>query len=587
MRVPTLDAPSVGQARASGYDMQVNQVDTSVLGGVRALGQGVKALGGATGDALKKVSDEEEKARLEAQELQQATKLLEFNANAQRQLQGDSTDRGRIDDAFDGTDTSKGGFLRTRGLEASARSAATLGAMESDRKRLAETISDRDARQLFLLRSQASMLGYRKQVETHVGREFGAAQDATADALEQQVAAAAESGVADFDAFRAQLQQADAAIDGVSRSPEEAKARKARLRSTAGAAFATSLVAQGREEEAAEFVEQNRAELGSRYAETSAMVARGAQKKAATRDVVDVLAKSRGDDDFVDPAKAIEAFRELDDDAQVRAAPLFNRELAQEAKRKAAAVDGWRKRAGGQFNKGGFAAIDADVVEKLNKYDPDYLRRLRSEDEVRQRRARARAGGQRTSRAELQNDKLWITRFKALGTRGMSEADVDDFVMGHGLTELGVAEIQRLKTYAGEKVQGGEGRAQQDMQNEAERQLRALPRKARNELNEDDVTAFRGAAFDAFSDFLEENKRPPTAEERSGMIGDLLRKVTVESPRVVFGFTFGTSSEEKRGFKLQQKPGAVKVRFPNGQTFDVAAEKLDAAKKRGGVVIDG
>jgi hypothetical protein len=572
MRVAIVDSPSVGQARLPGYDMANTSVDGSVLRGVEALGNGAQSLGGAVEHQVQKEASEAERAKREALELQQADKLLEFNEGAQKQLLGDSGPTGRIDDAFNGTDTSKGGFLRTRGLAASEASASTLEAMAKDRQRLADTISDPEAKKLFLLRSRAALLGFQKQVETHVGREFTAAQDATADALEEQVVAAAESGVADFDTFHQQLMLADSTIDGVSRSPEEAKARKARLRANAGAAFATSLVAQGREEEAASFVEANRAELGAKYAETQSMVSRGAQKKAATRDVTDVLSKARGDDDFVDPSKAIAAFRELDDEHQVRAAPLFNRELAQEAKRKAAAVDGWRKQAGGQFNTGGFASIDVDVVVKLNKYDPDYLRRLKKEDELRQQRSLRRSLGGRTSKAELQNDKLWITRFKALGTRGMSESDVDNFVMGHGLTELGVAEIQRLKANAGEKVQGAEGRSQSAMQDEAERQLRALPKLSKRPggLTEDDVADFRASAFDAYDDFVAEKKRPPTAEERAGIVAELLRKRPVEVPRTLGPFTLGTKTVEKRGFQMPDAPasnGSAEEKTIAGKTY--------------------
>lgn len=492
----------------------------------------------------------EAKAKQEAEALSEADKMLQLQERATRRLQGDSSSTGRIDDAFDGIDTSKGGFLATRGFKASEQSADVVDGLVKDAKDIAATISDPMARQRFELKARESLLAYRKQVETHTSRQLDVAREDTLKGLMAQAISQASTGITDFDVWRTASKNAVDYIEANASSSDAAKGQVAAFHAENSFAFVQGLVAQGSTEDAATFVKEQRAYLGTRFDDASKLVAGGMAKLEARHTVESTFSGATNEDGFVDEAKVLGAFDELPLEQQQNAGPLLKRELAGAAQRKAATVKGWKNEASGQLNKGGFASIDVALTEKLNKYEPDYLRRLRNEDELRQRRARAKASGRHDGKGERANDKLWITRFKALGTQGMNETEVSDFAMGHGLSEQGMADLELLKTRAGESMGKAENRVRDTMQDDGEKALRALPRKKGEKtpigLTEDDVADFRADVFDAYEGFVTQHKRAPDAEERSKLISELLVKTKVEVP----GRFWGTNTVEKRAFQV-------------------------------------
>lgn len=558
MKVPILEAPRVGQASAPGYEPMRGGVDASPIT------QGLRSLAGGLGNVLSVANEADQQAQREkaqALALAEADKMLQLQERAARRLQGDSSSTGRIDDAFDGIDTSKGGFLATKGLKASEQSADVIDGLVQDAKDIAATISDPVAKQRFLLRSRESLLAYRKQVETHTARELEVAKTETVKGLAAQAISMAASGVSDFDTWMVTTRNADAAIEENAANPEAAKAQKLAFHAENSFAFVQSLVAQGREEDAADFVKEQRHVLGVRFDDASKLVAGGMAKLQARRDVSAAFDGASNEDGFVDEAKVVGAWEKLDEEKRANSGPLLKRELTLAAQRKTATVKQWKTSASGQLNAGSYASIEPALIEKLNKYEPDYLRRLKTEDELRQKRARAKARGAHDGKGQRNTDKLWVTRFKALGTSGMAEADIEDFVMGHGVSEQGVADIQVLKTRAGESVGKTENRGRDTMQDDGEKALRGLPRKRGEKtpmgLTEDDVSAFRASVFDAWDAFVAEKKRPPNAEERAKLLGELLQKATIEAPRTIFGFQVGTTTKDVRGFQVPKQADAL------------------------------
>lgn len=553
MKVPILDAQRVGLARLPDRQMYLREPDYGPANAVATIGKALTKAGSNADNALDAERAASEKAKQEGLALAEADKLLQLQERAARRLQGDSSSTGRIDDAFDGIDTSKGGFLATRGLKASEQSADVIDGLVQDAKDIAATISDPVAKQRFLLRSRESLLAYRKQVETHTARELEVAKTETVKGLAAQAISMAASGVSDFDTWMVTTRNADAAIEANAASPEAAKAQKLAFHAENSFAFVQSLVAQGREEDAANFVKEQRHVLGVRFDDASKLVAGGMAKLQARRDVSAAFDGASKEDGFVDEAKVVGAWEKLDDEQRANSGPLLKRELTLAAQRKTATVKQWKTSASGQLNTGGYASIEPALIEKLNKYEPDYLRRLKVEDELRQRRARAKAAGKHDGSAQRKVDQHFLKLFKTKSTRDQAELDVADFVMGNGVSEDGVLDIEILKRKAIESVDKGDARVRDTMQDDGEKALRALPRtrgsKLPTGLSEADVADFRADVFDAYESFVAQHKVPPNNKEREQLISDLLVKVSVETPRTFLGIPFGTKTTEQRAFQ--------------------------------------
>lgn len=574
-RIPVLDSRSVQPQLQQSSQPFLRQPDYSGARTAQALTQDIAA----AGQGMAQGYADSLKAADEARAVTEADAMLE---------QGN-----RFNDAF-------AQLRKSQGLAATEARASVIEKLDKDRQELAASLTDVQARQRFLVRSAQQLAAYRVQVEHYVSGEFDAAREATSKARQAQVLSATEAGVPNFEAWQQMSRAAEEDIRATAPSPEAGEASVQAFRSANGEAFARSLIAQGRLEEAEKYTRENQATLGGRFVETSTAVAqakKGAErelaKAQAVRDVAGVLEKSKEPDGYVDEGKAIAAFNELDVEAQVNAAPQLRRALTAEVQRKKADVDGWRKAASGQFNAAGFAGIDGQLVEKLNTYDPDYLRRLRSEDELRQRRARARAKGLGGGKADRANDKLWLTRFKALGSSGMAEADVEDFVLGHGVTEQGVADMQLAQSRAKEHIGSGIGRASDDMANDVERYARSLRvsdgRRRAPELSEEEVTEVRSQAVDRFDAFVAKEKRAPNQRERDDIRDDILHHVVRRTPRSFGPIPLPDKVETKRAFQVPEEvaPGPVQMKFPNDQTYPVPADQIEKAKKKGGVIVNG
>lgn len=425
MKVPTISGPSVASTGLPGYQQAEVRTDTSVARGIGELGAGAQALGSAIGEDLQRQEAAKEKARKEAEALAESNALIEQHRLAQAKLMGDSSDSGRIEDAFSGTDTSKGGFLATRGLEASAASAETLKQLQEDRQTIAATLSTPALKQRFLSRSAESMLAYSKQVEGHVAKEFDSARESSAKGSEQLAIGMAASGVPDEDVWLTTSQQARESVTKLAPSPEAAAAAVADFDSRNSAARVSGLLAQGKAEEASAYVTAFRAKLGARYPEVQSMVARanaGAEKDRQIAEGAKLVngtydsLKMEGEQQkelYVDPDKLRAAIKLDETDPGVRAevSAALDRRIHEEDARKKADINTNRDTA----NRSDVQRrpIPGATINYLEKYDPDFLlaREARLRAEARAAKA-ARSGDARERAAAKAQQTAWDLQFR-------------------------------------------------------------------------------------------------------------------------------------------------------------------------------
>jgi hypothetical protein len=584
MRVPTLNGPSVGSVALPGYQRRAVRPDTSIMEAALELGGAARNVALAGAQTASFQQREEQKAAAEAAAVLEASKLIEFNDVAQRQLLGDRTGEGRINDAFSGSDTSQG-FLASKGLKASELSAPTLKALMEERKRIAETIPDAQARQSFLLRSSESMLGFRRQVETHVGREFERARVGSAQAAEDQVIAMATSGSIDSDTFRLQMQQAEESIDAVSSSPEEAAARLAKLRANAGGAFVSSLLAQGRTDEASQYVDANREMLGTRYigakqdvtranagAERDRLIAEGAKLVDGSAEAV------RSPDGYVTEEQLRKAVDLEEVPADVRG------EVEQALNRRVRLEEGkLREDIGRERDNANRADVDGrpipgETEEFLRKYDPDFLLARKARKAAEFRAWKASNGDARTKAAAARAQKALDAEFLARWNTELVNdptASPDEFVTAFIAEkakegdEVTVSDLARAKAgesgaKAGKKAETVEGSAERAAAKRFEQTLgRAFKQKGKN-LDQKLLNERVGRALQVYEQRLEAKGKPLDEAELAGIEAELLRDVTVTEP----GRFWGTNETKKKAVDLVvPEAGAPEEKSVGGKAY--------------------
>lgn len=436
MKIPTIAGPSVRSVDLPGYTPRDVQADYSVAKGIRAAGAGLAEVGKAVGSAIEGKLAADAKAKKEADALKEADAMLEQHKQAQRILIGDSSPQGRISDAFDSTgpsagsagnrvDTSQGGYLALKGLEASEKSSDVLERLERARQEIADTISSPEVKDRYLRRSAEAQLGYSKQVETHVAKEFEVAKEATLKARESQALGMAETGVADFDSWLLTSRAVESDLRENAPSPEAGEAAVADFRSRNAAKFVEGLQTRGDVRGAYEFAETNKATLGTRYTEVIGPAKKayeGWQKDQLTKGVAGEVNKAA---DAARDEFGITTGHALRNSAPTYAENDPRREAAEAALEKQMAIETRKLEDAKKIarNAADLAHLDGrgipwEAEQFLRRHDPDYLVGLQAKNRADRRAARVeREGTAREKRealtAQANTDKEFLELYNA------------------------------------------------------------------------------------------------------------------------------------------------------------------------------
>lgn len=437
-------------------------------------------------------------------------------------------------DARASTRTAK--FKQQRGVNALDARADTFAGYDEDRQAVAESLGP-DARAEFLERSAASVMAYRRQLEHHADREFEAARDETLKAREHQAIGMAEAGIPDFETWLVTSRSVERDIRAAARTPEQAEAQVSAFRADSGLALVNGLVASGRVEDAAKYVDANKATLGNNFTEAAHAVAQGmaGKKKDVEAAVADRWAgeavdKARRPSGYIDEAKALQALASVPADRYDEARKALEHHLTVEGERKKADLDQLRNAAWAIDNQR--RALPGLLVQKLNDPvdgDPKFLSGLLADQEARYRRAKADREGTAKERSEAKQaqkdaNHIALQELMSLPAAERAAVDLNTWAVGRDVNDVGMSDLKRAKGGAAETVQKGNASLEARFADDAAAAVKPLittKGKLKTGLPETSITNVRANAAGLFQDFVAREKRQPTEAEQQEMIGQL------------------------------------------------------------------
>lgn len=547
-RIPVQDGPQLEAAIPSAPA-------PSLLNGSAAAGNAIRQVGGAVEQAAGKLEESVQKAQREAEAVIGADADLELDAR---------------------NEAVKSEAFKLKGLSASEGRAKAVEQLGKNRQEVAANIRSEAERKRFLIRSAAAVIAARRQVESHVGREFEVAREGATKATEDSAIAKAESGGLDPAEFTLVETNAIRTIRETQRSEAEGTQRIADFQSRVSAAFVSGLLAQGRVEDAAKYVEKSRSTLGGRYVEAKQLVDRanaGAEKDrliAEGAKLVDGTYDSLRQEgqEYVDPEKLKAAVKLDESDPTVRA------EISAALERRIREEDARLKRDIGTnrdtVNRGDLTGDKGDKFGQslvfLEKYDPDFLlaRAARQRAEARAWKA-LQSGNARTRAAEAKAQREVDLQFRyrlehalidnpnakpddVLQSFIKERADAGDDVTVSA-TELERGGVSAAK--ASKRATTSEGAEERSAAKRFEDTFtRAVPRKKGKPVDQVELNERVGKALYLFRQRTAAKGKPLDEVELATIEAELLRDVEVEVP----GRFYGTNTVTRKQVDLVEAP---------------------------------
>lgn len=456
-------------------------------------------------------------------------------------------------------------FKKLRGTQASEARAKAFEEMAKVRQRTAEGIKDPGARTEFLTRSASRLSDYHRQLDSHTLQEFDNAREETLKARMGQALGAAEAG--DVKGTRALQAQVEADIQAT--HPDASAAMVERFRQDINLKKFEVTLRGGNVESAQAFLDSDagKKSLGIHAKEAADMVAKAkvAYEKSVAKQEAEglagaILKSSMKPDGYLDGAAAEAAIDGTPLESRAYVRTIVKEQVAADAKRWKADFDGLKNQARTALNHGKrFEDIPAPLIAKLETYagGAEYVDRLREDAETDARRARIRAKGTGADKKALAKeqsraDKLAKLRFQSLETSEQAQTELDDFLVGQGVSDVGRLEIEVLQRKAKERVNSGMASTQDAFTRQAlveAGKAGVAPRGNKRGMSQEKQAEFSSEAQHAFDQFVSDKKRAPTMAERKEILDGLLSDVVKRRD-----FWFDT---KEKGFEATARARAV------------------------------
>lgn len=528
MRVPSLVAQSVESAAPYNStspnlqqpDIRSAQALASVAGDVNKLGADFASAENSKSEAQKRALAVAEKAKKEADGL-----IID----------------GAVVEAQQRANSQEAAFRQKTGRQALEGSGPALDDFDKIITDGEEKFTDQRLRMEYRVKAQAALLSQRKGIESHTSQQFLVDKKETLEGMRAGAVAAAGRGDLNPEELATQAQVVFDSFDK-QLSPEAAAAAKFELRGDMAFEAISRQIATGDLDGATQNTKELNDVLGSKrvehlqaaMAQEKRTAAIESEKATVSAQVSSIITARRGDDNFVNETEAEADVEKLPEgSAKEKARQLLATRLNQEAAAKTRQVTDWKHAARAQFNDGGYAAIDAKLITKLQKYDPDYLGGLSDKQDQKNARELAKRTGQvkKQNAVERRADRHWLKVFKAMPAEERAALDVEDWAIGKGLSENGEDDLNIASRKSKEYREKGLGGAEDRFTTLAEQMSKPLfmGRKAPLRGADDKRAEYRAEAADAFDAFVQREKRPPTKEEATAEIAKLMARTTLVS----------------------------------------------------------
>jgi hypothetical protein len=598
VRIPVLDNATVATEGALAPTGGLGQIraNTGWENALGSLGRGVAKTGALIAGAVDRYNDE-------ANALAEGQAELEWQTRAQRMLYGDPSSSA---DAAPG-----GGYYDTRGNDALKEARRAADELDKARDELANSLTDEKTRNRFLQKTGMERLNYRRGIEEHASKEADNARKATAQGLVDIHLGQSEAGVLDFDAWKMSKDNAVEHVRALAPTQEAGDAAVAKFLSADAEAFAKGLITQGKVEQAKAFVEEQRQTLGSRFAETQHAVEvklDAGKKDVLNAQVAGMVAQwadeARGPDGFV-TEDALRLKAQQLPPADPRRDEL-DAALEKQVHFERARLDATTKKYKATAELAALVdrrPIPAEAEQFLRQYDPEALVSIREKQRAESRRWKTEKDGSARERADARRaqgdaDKVFLNELETELAHN-PQADPKDFEKAwisrrttEGEDVTTPSEVARSKAglnsakavKAGDKSDNTERR---QLASRLERTIAAASKVKGKTLDQTQLNERVGRALTLADQRAAEKGKPLDEKDLAQLEADLMRTV-VTAP----GW-WGTGIKQKTAPLVDTvdagtpppapaKGEPVKMRFPDGTTADVPAEKVEKAMKKGG-----
>ncbi len=517
--------------RVPGYRRQVESAGAPRValeherpGGFDAMARGFGALGAGIEEAYEADLQREEQAKREARAKQVRENLTadeqDLNAtlygtsNPTSQQIGDAAFEGRLDEL---SSERTPGFLELEGDAAAAAAADTLEGLEQRQQKRAAAITDPDARELYEERSRARMQDARRTVQIHVGNQVRRAKENSLNAAADEAVRAAAVDPTNDALARQRIADVVGSAKAMGQGDAWTQTKTLELQGRVASTRLDALIERGDVAGAERVLDANKWALGANHDKYSKLVSNMRAGEEAQLLAFDAVKKGLGDDGQVNQAAVLDALEQVPAEKRARVEPIVYKLMAEREQAYAAETrrisrasfslyntKGW-----GEFNKSGLST-------ELNYRNPELYNRLRDDARSQYERAlRQRRGTAEDRRQQTAIDTMALNDFKALPVREQATADIGEFLLDRGVSDVGRSRLTLAQGKARALVEKGHEVPMDGFVTDyvAEAQPFA-PKRAPKKVLDAWKRAVRADAVDLWTDALEAHPdRKPSVDE--------------------------------------------------------------------------
>ncbi len=586
MKIPFPDQPAVATTALATPFSNVN-----ANGANDGLANGLGKVEGAVADGVSKYDEEQRQVKARADAISQANADAAYQRGETADLVGGSNRNSLIENAFNGTGPAETltpanvqdtpGFLSTRGMAASEQSASVLDRAEKRRQQIAKDyFADPEARDRWLARSDGMLADTQRKVEMHAATQFGVAAQ---DALKGKKAAGLDAIATSTDPTEISRigRDGEAAIRQLQVSKEGGDAEVQQWWSDVAKTHISSLLTDGQIGEARAAFNGSKVSLGTEAPRVDAMIdqaeksrerdAKTAQNETDASQIVKNATPAGG---YVDENRALAQVEALPPEVRGEVRTQVLHQLTVQAQAKKNDIEDWKTTAYSAFNRGGLGAVKGDLLNRLNRYDPAFVDKLKSESEARWRRAKADLSGDAAARREQANiNRLALSDYRGLSQEDRATTDVDTFLAGRGVDQLGASVVKQEKRKTEDMIRRGDSVAETQFVQLAEA-------KAKSQIGTDKNKAkdFKAQAVQAFGQLYEEAKGKPTSKQVEEETDRLVTNA-VTQPRFLESLR-GKGEEPEWQRRAREQAASSKTVAPAAKPISAYAYSPDKKQRR-------
>lgn len=518
------------------------RVSAPTLGNEADASQGVQALGQAAAQGAGLI----ERLQAEADTVRVTESLVDLERRTNERLLGKTLEP--IDAAFEGRQRIDG-FLQVQGTRALEASAEARKGLDEDLQEVSEKLLPRQ-RKLFLDRALQLRASTDRRIEEHVVRESERAKVETLKAAQSETLRSIASDPLGKD-WKLRASMVEESIRAL--QPDTADAAVADWRQQVAVTEIQALLADGATTGAANALTDNRPWLGTKYDDLKARVDRARagdtktmQNAEATAEVAKWVAEATPPGGYVDAAKVLQRLQgSRPDDPR--------REALEQEVRQQLQVENGRRTADVKRHQDVALRADLDGQQVpgatyafLREFDPDFLRGLKNEREVRWRRWQAEKDGSAADRAaarrkQAEDDEFLKLKWASLTPEEQAATTPEAFAKVLAVTEPdfspsrnGYAAAGKVKAETAAKAGKAELAGERGYVAEAEREVMAqVTVKGKVNANVlkrgDPRTTISGRAAEQYRSKRAALGREPTPDEVQQWLGELKVQVAIDA----------------------------------------------------------